>query len=84
MFYLMGQKKGLQKEGGGSRAPQDHPPPLRLRPWREKKCGEIRMKMKNSRGREEKIEEERRRGWEGKGEEEHDGQEAMTEKNDVN
>lgn len=44
----------------------------------------MRMKMKNSRGREEKIEEERRRGWEGKGEEEHDGQEAMTEKNDVN
>ena len=44
----------------------------------------MRMKMKNSRGREEKIEEERRRGWEWKGEEEHDGQEAMTEKDDVN
>lgn len=42
------------------------------------------MKMKNSRGREEKIEEERIRGWEWKGEEEHDGQEVMTEKDDVN
>ena len=42
------------------------------------------MKMKNSQGREEKTEEERRSGWEGKGEEEHDGQGAMTEKDDVN
>lgn len=83
MFYLMWQKKDLQKEGGGSRAPQDHPP-FGFALGERKKCGEMRMKMKNSRGREEKIEEERRRGWEGKGEEEHDGQEAMTEKNDVN
>ena len=82
MFYLMWQKKGLQKEGGGSRAPQDHPP-FGFALGERKKCGEMRMKMKNSRGREEKIEEERRRGREGKGEEEHDGQEAMTEKNDV-
>ena len=82
MFYLVWQKKSLQKEGEGHGHPRTTPP-FGFALGERKKCGGMRMKMKNSRGREEKIEEERRRGWEGKGEEEHDGQEAMTEKDDV-
>ena len=84
MFYLMWQKKAYKRRGEGHGHPWTTPPPFGFALGERKKCGEERMKMKNSRGREEKIEEERRRGWEWKGEEEHDGQEAMTEKDDVN
>lgn len=84
MFYLMWQKKKLPKWGGRVTGTPGPPPPFGFALGERKKCGEMKMKMKNSRGRKEKIEEERIRGWEGKGEEEHDGQEAMTEKDDVN
>ena len=83
MFYLMWQKKAYKRRGEGRGHPRTTPPPFGFALGERKKCGEMRMKM-NSRGRDEKIEEERRSGWEGKGEEEHDGQEAMTEKDDVN
>ena len=83
MFYLMWQKKAYKRRGEGHGHPRTTPPsasPLE----REKSAEKRGWRWRIAGGEKKKIEEERRRGWEWKGEEEYDGQEAMTEKDDVN
>ena len=66
MFYLMWQKKSLQKEGGGSRAPLDHPPPSASPLEREKSAEKRGWRWRIAGGEKKKLRKKEEEGEKGR------------------